>query len=33
VLADFGIAAPDTPVAAVDDKGSLEVHLRFERAG
>jgi polyisoprenoid-binding protein YceI len=32
VLADFGIEAPDTPVAAVDDNGSLELHLRFERA-
>jgi polyisoprenoid-binding protein YceI len=32
VLADYGIAAPHTPVVAVDDKGSLEVHLFFERA-
>jgi polyisoprenoid-binding protein YceI len=32
-LADYGIEAPDTPVVAVDDNGSFEVHLLFERAG
>jgi polyisoprenoid-binding protein YceI len=32
VLADYAIEAPDTAVAAVDDEGSLELHLRFERA-
>jgi polyisoprenoid-binding protein YceI len=31
VLADFGIEPPDTPVAAVDDNGSLELHLVLER--
>jgi polyisoprenoid-binding protein YceI len=31
VLADYGIDRPDTPVAAVDEKGSLELHLVFER--
>jgi polyisoprenoid-binding protein YceI len=31
VLADYEIDRPDTPVAAVDDSGSLELHLVFER--
>jgi polyisoprenoid-binding protein YceI len=30
-LADFSIERPDTPVVAVDDHGSLEVHLLFGR--
>ena len=29
VLADFGIDAPDTPIAKVDDHGSLELDLQF----
>jgi polyisoprenoid-binding protein YceI len=33
VLADFGIDAPDTPIAKVDDKGSLEFDLRFAPRG
>jgi polyisoprenoid-binding protein YceI len=32
VLADYGIDAPDTPVVSVDDNGSFELHLLFERA-
>jgi polyisoprenoid-binding protein YceI len=32
VLADYGIDAPDTAVARVDDDGSLELRLVFDRA-
>jgi polyisoprenoid-binding protein YceI len=32
VLADYGIEAPDTPVVSVDDNGSFELHLLFQRA-
>jgi polyisoprenoid-binding protein YceI len=32
VLADYRIDAPDTPVVSVDDNGSFELHLLFERA-
>jgi polyisoprenoid-binding protein YceI len=32
VLADYGIDAPDTAVARVDDNGSLELRLVFDRA-
>jgi|tagenome__1003787_1003787.scaffolds.fasta_scaffold20931249_2 polyisoprenoid-binding protein YceI len=31
-LADFGIDAPDTPIAKVDDHGSLEFALKFAPA-
>ena len=29
VLADYGIDAPDTPIAKVDDHGTLEFDLEF----